>query len=157
MRVALAQILLAQPDVLLLDEPTNYLDLESILWLEAFLKAYQGAVVMTCHDREIMNRIVSKIIEIDGGADPDLHRQLRVLRAGPGRGVGALRGRVRAPAGDAGQGEPLHRAVRGPRRQGRAGRVAGQEARQDREAGAAAPDHREEASGSAPRAGRATT
>ena len=67
MRVALAQILLAQPDVLLLDEPTNYLDLESILWLEAWLKAYQGAVVMTCHDREIMNRIVSKIIEIDGG------------------------------------------------------------------------------------------
>ncbi|MEZ4400502.1 MAG: ABC-F family ATP-binding cassette domain-containing protein [Kofleriaceae bacterium] len=68
MRVALAQILLANPDVLLLDEPTNYLDLESILWLEQFLKAYQGAVVMTCHDREIMNRIVAKIIEIDGGA-----------------------------------------------------------------------------------------
>ncbi len=67
MRVALAQILLAQPDVLLLDEPTNYLDLESILWLEEFLKAYQGAVVMTCHDREIMNRIVGKIVEIDGG------------------------------------------------------------------------------------------
>ena len=67
MRVALAQILLAQPDVLLLDEPTNYLDLESILWLEAFLRDYEGAVVMTCHDREIMNRIVAKIIEIDGG------------------------------------------------------------------------------------------
>ncbi|MBK9033342.1 MAG: ABC-F family ATP-binding cassette domain-containing protein [Myxococcales bacterium] len=68
MRVALAQILLAQPDVLLLDEPTNYLDIESILWLEAFLKAYQGAVVMTCHDREILDRIVSKIVEIDGGS-----------------------------------------------------------------------------------------
>jgi len=67
MRVALAQILLAKPDVLLLDEPTNYLDLESILWLEAFLRDYAGTVVMTCHDREIMNRVATKIIEIDGG------------------------------------------------------------------------------------------
>ncbi|MBS1123188.1 MAG: putative transporter, ATPase component [Deltaproteobacteria bacterium] len=67
MRVALAQILLARPDVLLLDEPTNYLDLESIIWLEGFLRDYPGAVVMTCHDREIMNRVVSKIVEIDGG------------------------------------------------------------------------------------------
>ncbi|MEO8552955.1 MAG: ATP-binding cassette domain-containing protein, partial [Kofleriaceae bacterium] len=67
MRVALAQILLAKPELLLLDEPTNYLDLESILWLEQFLKAYPGTVVMTCHDREIMNRVVGKIVEIDGG------------------------------------------------------------------------------------------
>ncbi len=68
MRVALAQILLARPELLLLDEPTNYLDLESILWLEGFLRDYTGTVVMTCHDREIMNRVVSKIVEIDGGA-----------------------------------------------------------------------------------------
>jgi ATPase subunit of ABC transporter with duplicated ATPase domains len=68
MRVALAQILLARPDLLLLDEPTNYLDLESILWLEEWLRDYPGTVVMTCHDREIMNRIVDKIVEIDGGA-----------------------------------------------------------------------------------------
>ncbi len=68
MRVALAQILLAKPDLLLLDEPTNYLDIESILWLEAFLRDYPGTVVMTCHDREIMNRVVAKIVEIDGGA-----------------------------------------------------------------------------------------
>ena len=67
MRVALAQILLAKPELLLLDEPTNYLDLESILWLEQFLRDYAGTVVMTCHDREIMNRVVKKIIEIDGG------------------------------------------------------------------------------------------
>ncbi|MEO6776663.1 MAG: ABC-F family ATP-binding cassette domain-containing protein [Kofleriaceae bacterium] len=67
MRVALAQILLAKPELLLLDEPTNYLDLESILWLEQFLKNYAGTVVMTCHDREIMNRVVGKIVEIDGG------------------------------------------------------------------------------------------
>jgi ATPase subunit of ABC transporter with duplicated ATPase domains len=67
MRVALAQILLAQPDALLLDEPTNYLDIESILWLEGFLRSYRGAVLMTCHDKDVLNRVVKKIVEIDGG------------------------------------------------------------------------------------------
>jgi ATPase subunit of ABC transporter with duplicated ATPase domains len=67
MRVALARILLMKPDAMLLDEPTNHLDLESIIWLEKFLKAYDGALIMTSHDREFMNRIVGKIIEIDGG------------------------------------------------------------------------------------------
>lgn len=67
MRVALAKILLLRPDVLLLDEPTNYLDLESILWLEQFLRDYPGSVVMTSHDRDVMNRVVKKIVEIDGG------------------------------------------------------------------------------------------
>jgi ATPase subunit of ABC transporter with duplicated ATPase domains len=67
MRVALARILLMKPDAMLLDEPTNHLDLESILWLEQFLKNYEGALIMTTHDREFMNRVVSKIIEIDGG------------------------------------------------------------------------------------------
>jgi len=68
MRVALARILLQRPDVMLLDEPSNHLDIESLIWLEDFLKNYDGAVLMTSHDREFMNRIVSKIIEIDGGA-----------------------------------------------------------------------------------------
>lgn len=67
MRASLASILLSRPDVLLLDEPTNYLDLESILWLESFLREYSGAVVMTCHDRDVLNRVVKKIIAIDGG------------------------------------------------------------------------------------------
>ncbi|MBK6463647.1 MAG: ABC-F family ATP-binding cassette domain-containing protein [Myxococcales bacterium] len=67
MRVELARVLLMRPDVLLLDEPTNHLDLESILWLEGYLKSFDGALVMTSHDREFMNRIVSKILEIDGG------------------------------------------------------------------------------------------
>jgi ATPase subunit of ABC transporter with duplicated ATPase domains len=67
MRVGLAQILLSEPEVLLLDEPTNYLDIESILWLEGFLRDYAGAVVMTCHDREVMNRVAQKIVEIDSG------------------------------------------------------------------------------------------
>jgi ATPase subunit of ABC transporter with duplicated ATPase domains len=67
MRVALARILLMRPDVMLLDEPSNHLDLESLIWLEAFLKGYDGALMMTSHDREFMNRIVTKVIEIDGG------------------------------------------------------------------------------------------
>ena len=67
MRVALARILLMKPDALLLDEPTNHLDIESILWLEEFLRHFDGALVMTSHDREFLNRLVTKIVEIDGG------------------------------------------------------------------------------------------
>ena len=67
MRVALARILLMRPNVMLLDEPSNHLDIESIIWLEGFLRGYDGALLMTTHDREFMNRVVSKIIEIDGG------------------------------------------------------------------------------------------
>ncbi|WP_018267474.1 ABC-F family ATP-binding cassette domain-containing protein [Methylosinus sp. LW4] len=68
MRVALARILLMRPDAMLLDEPSNHLDIESLIWLEGFLKGYPGALLMTSHDREFMNRIVGKIIEIDGGS-----------------------------------------------------------------------------------------
>ena len=87
MRVALARILLSRPDVLLLDEPTNYLDIESIIWLEAFLRDYPGSVVMTCHDRDVMNRVVRKILEIDGGelrsysGDYDFYEGQRALDA----------------------------------------------------------------------------
>ncbi len=67
MRVALARILLMRPDVMLLDEPSNHLDIESLIWLEAFLKGFDGALMMTSHDRAFMNRIVNKVVEIDGG------------------------------------------------------------------------------------------
>jgi ATPase subunit of ABC transporter with duplicated ATPase domains len=67
MRVAMARVLLGRPAVLLMDEPTNHLDIESIIWLEGFLKSLPGALLMTSHDRDFMNRIVSKIAEIDGG------------------------------------------------------------------------------------------
>jgi ATPase subunit of ABC transporter with duplicated ATPase domains len=67
MRVALARILLMKPDCMLLDEPTNHLDIESIVWLERFIRDYDGAVMMTSHDRELLNRVVTKIVEIDAG------------------------------------------------------------------------------------------
>ncbi|MCM2476067.1 ABC-F family ATP-binding cassette domain-containing protein [Rhizobium sp. CG5] len=85
MRVALARILLMRPDVMLLDEPSNHLDLESLIWLEQFLKGYEGALLMTSHDREFMNRIVTKVIEIDGGTlttfsgDYEFYEQQRAL------------------------------------------------------------------------------
>lgn len=64
MRIALAKVLIQNPDVILLDEPTNYLDLESIVWLEEWLKSFKGAVLMTSHDRDFMNGIVNRIIEV---------------------------------------------------------------------------------------------
>ena len=67
MRVAMAKVLLGRPDVLLMDEPTNHLDIESILWLEEYLKGYPGSLLITCHDRDFMNRVVTKVVEIDAG------------------------------------------------------------------------------------------
>lgn len=64
MRIALAKILALQPDVLLMDEPTNHLDLESIIWLENWIVNFKGSLLMTSHDRDFMNRIVSKIVEV---------------------------------------------------------------------------------------------
>jgi len=87
MRVQLARLLLARPELLLLDEPTNYLDIESIVWLEAWLREYPGAVLLTCHDRDVMNRVVRRIVEIDGGeirsytGDYDAYEIARALGA----------------------------------------------------------------------------
>jgi ATPase subunit of ABC transporter with duplicated ATPase domains len=67
MRVQIAKVLLAKPDVLLLDEPTNHLDIESILWLEGYLRGIESALLMTCHDRDFMNRVVGRIVAIDAG------------------------------------------------------------------------------------------
>ncbi|MDA9431078.1 ABC-F family ATP-binding cassette domain-containing protein [Bradyrhizobium sp. CCBAU 51627] len=85
MRVALARILLMRPDVMLLDEPSNHLDLESLIWLEKFLHDYEGTLLMTSHDREFINRVISKVIEIDSGAlttytgDYEFYEQQRAM------------------------------------------------------------------------------
>jgi ATPase subunit of ABC transporter with duplicated ATPase domains len=85
MRVALGRILLMRPDVMLLDEPSNHLDLESLIWLEHFLAEFQGALMMTSHDRAFMNRVINKVIEIDGGSltafsgDYEFYEQQRAL------------------------------------------------------------------------------
>jgi ATP-binding cassette, subfamily F, member 3 len=65
MRIALAKLLLANPDVLMLDEPTNHLDVESVEWLERFLQDYEGAVLLISHDRDLINGIATKVVEID--------------------------------------------------------------------------------------------
>jgi ATPase subunit of ABC transporter with duplicated ATPase domains len=86
MRVAMAKVLLGKPDVLLMDEPTNHLDIESILWLEQFIKNTRSAVLLTCHDKDFMNRVVDRVVEIDGGelisyaGDYDFYARERVLR-----------------------------------------------------------------------------
>jgi ATP-binding cassette, subfamily F, member 3 len=86
MRIALAKILALKPDVLLMDEPTNHLDLESIIWLEEWLMNFEGSLLMTSHDREFMNRLVSKIVEVANqsitvyGGNYDFYEREREIR-----------------------------------------------------------------------------
>lgn len=86
MRIALSKILLLNPDVLLMDEPTNHLDMESIIWLEEWLANFQGSLLMTSHDRDFMNRLVSKIVEVANqavtvyGGNYDFYDRERLIR-----------------------------------------------------------------------------
>ena len=104
-RVLLARALVAQPDVLLLDEPTNHLDIEAITWLEGFLLEYSGAVIFVTHDRAFLERLATRIVEIDRGTADVVARQLRSFRReerGVARQRGAATGQVRQEAGGRG-------------------------------------------------------
>src|SRR5205814_9137770 len=90
MRVALAKLLLANPDCLLLDEPTNHLDLESVVWLEGFLAAYAGAVVLISHDRDVMNGVATRVGEVEDAS--------RVAYTGDFEALGDPRALPRDPA-----------------------------------------------------------
>ena len=117
MRVALGRILLMRPEVMLLDEPSNHLDLESLIWLEQFLAGYDGALLMTSHDREFMNRVINKVIEIDGGNLTSFSGDYEFYAQQSGAEREAAAGAVRAAAGDAGQGNQPSSSVsrRAPR------------------------------------------
>ena len=93
-RVLLARALVGQPDLLLLDEPTNHLDIEAIQWLESFLAEYEGAVMFVTHDRAFLQRLATRIVELDRGTADVVARQLRDLSAAQGGGA-----RQRAGAG----------------------------------------------------------
>jgi ATPase subunit of ABC transporter with duplicated ATPase domains len=81
MRVALARILLMNPDVMLLDEPTNHLDIESIVWLESFLQSFEGALILTSHDRAFINRVARKIVEIANTVEAAQNGRFAVRRS----------------------------------------------------------------------------
>jgi ATP-binding cassette subfamily F protein 3 len=86
MRIALAKVMILLPDIILMDEPTNYLDMETIIWLEQWLQNFEGAVLMTTHDRDFMNRVVSKIVEVANGrittftGNYDFYEQEKIVR-----------------------------------------------------------------------------
>ena len=131
MRVALAALLFSAPDVLLLDEPSNHLDLESTLWLENFLKAYPGTLIVISHERDLLNNVVDTILHLQGGkltlypgGYDAFETPARRTRRAAGRGQGRAGCPARAAAG-------LRRAQQRARLDRQAGPVARQDAGQD--------------------------
>ena len=111
MRVALAALLFSEPDLLLLDEPSNHLDLEAALWLESFLKAYRGSLIVVSHERDLLNNVADHILHLERGKLDALSRQLRFLRAPEARARGADRGGARQAGGEGQEAASLCRSL----------------------------------------------
>ena len=132
MRVALARILLMRPDAMLLDEPSNHLDLESLIWLEQFLKGYDGALLMTSHDREFMNRIIDKVVEIDGGQLTTYSGNYEFYEAQRALNEKQQQAQFERQQAMLAKGDKVHRTLQGARFARRAGAEPGEEAGEDR-------------------------
>ena len=132
MRIALAKLLLGQPNLLLLDEPTNHLDLEARNWLEEYLNAYPHAVILVSHDRFFLDAVVTRIADLTLRTLTDYHRQLqRLPRRAPRAHRGAAQGQARAGRGSRAR-QDVHRSVPLPGDQGVAGAEPDQDAREGR-------------------------
>ncbi len=132
MRLALAKLLLGQPDLLLLDEPTNHLDLEARNWLEAYLEAYPGSVILVSHDRYFLDAVVTRIADLSLRTLTDYHCNYSDL-PGAARRPARSAARGQEEAGRRGRARPgVHRSLPLPGDEGGAGPEPHQDAREGR-------------------------
>ena len=132
MRAALGRLLLARPEVLLLDEPTNHLDTDSVTWLEDTLSSYPGAILFVSHDRDFIDAVAERVIELAGGGGDGVRRGLRRVRGGPGGAAGAGPGRRGPPAAGGRPRRAVHRPVPLQGHEGPSGPEQDQDAREAR-------------------------
>ena len=111
MRIELAKLLLRRPSIFLLDEPTNHLDIESIQWLEDYLKNYNGAVLLISHDRAFLDNVTTRTVETLAGQSLRLQSPLLPIRRAACRTAGAADGRLREPAADDRKDRRVHREI----------------------------------------------
>jgi ATP-binding cassette subfamily F protein 3 len=126
MRLQLARALMCPSDLLLLDEPTNHLDLDALVWLEAWLKRYEGTMIVISHDREFLDAVTASPLHIDARQADPLRRQLQQVRGHARRADGAAAGRLRQAAGKDRPPAEVHRPLQGQGQQGQAGAEPGQ-------------------------------
>ncbi len=111
MRIELAKLLLRRPSIFLLDEPTNHLDIESIQWLEEYLRNYNGAVLLISHDRAFLDNVTNRTVELSLGKITDYKVLLFEIRRPARRAAGAADGGLREPAADDREDRRVHREI----------------------------------------------